>query len=414
MDSKQYIKISPDFDVLYVDAEGCSFDASGDEISNDDLEMGPLFCFAIPGIEEWLRRYVDATDFVDTVTDPSFDWKTWHCEGLLFAKAIREQLPRCYKLFYEPPYEDKNNTESCIEIDERIDNLIEVLGREECHNINKPSFMSHIDFRAERNDNYLSVLFQGNKNEAKVKIPFNSISEIRNWLEHIIEAREAKSIIECSGYKLHFFKQAIGAHTDMGQFWIVKSGKLHPVFTAYVNIREFVVGMYLSLMTKLGFYLYKNTDGCPSDEDRKAIWKPYNGLKSDIIESCIGGQSLTRKSSPSVPINETLVMFPDYGGCIFWDTMGVGVGDSKELYLETDNIKLNVPGLDRWSDFYDNHDKSQTFEEYWQEGWELAKIVRQQLPDNIDLYYMCYDPKQPERKIDYNCLLPHIIVPKTK
>lgn len=107
-------------------------------------------------------------------------------------------------------------------------------------------------------------------------------------------------------------------------------------------------------------------------------------------------------------------MFPDYGGCIFWDTMGVGVGDSKELYLETDNIKLNVPGLDRWSDFYDNHDKSQTFEEYWQEGWELAKIVRQQLPDNIDLYYMCYDPKQPERKIDYNCLLPHIIVPKTK
>ena len=92
MDSKQYIKISPDFDVLYVDAEGCSFDASGDEISNDDLEMGPLFCFAIPGIEEWLRRYVDATDFVDTVTDPSFDWKTWHCEGLLFAKAISKKI----------------------------------------------------------------------------------------------------------------------------------------------------------------------------------------------------------------------------------------------------------------------------------------------------------------------------------
>lgn len=108
-------------------------------------------------------------------------------------------------------------------------------------------------------------------------------------------------------------------------------------------------------------------------------------------------------------------MFPDWGGCIFWDTMGVGSGDAENIYLnDTDDseIKLNIPGLEKWSEFYDNHDDSQTFEEYWLEGWELAKLVRRQLPDNIDLFYMCYNPKQPNAIMDYNSNLPRIIVPK--
>lgn len=34
--------------------------------------------------------------------------------------------------------------------------------------------------------------------ETEAKIPYNSISAIRNWLEHIIEAKEA--IISCFPY----------------------------------------------------------------------------------------------------------------------------------------------------------------------------------------------------------------------
>ena len=29
-------------------------------------------------------------------------------------------------------------------------------------------------------------------------------------------------------------------------------------------------------------------------------------------------------------------------------------------------------GLQKWGDFYDNHDNSQTFEQWWQEGWKLG------------------------------------------
>lgn len=411
MYSNQYLKISPDFDVLYVDAEGCCFDGFGDEIINDDVDLGPRFSFAVPGIEEWLRRYVDATDFVNTVTAPSFDWKTWHYEGLLFAKAIRKQLPKCYKLFYEPPYEDKSNTVSCIEIDEEIDSLIECLGKEACPKVFKPSFTSHVFYKIERRNNSVSILFQLNKMKKEVNFPFCNLPGARNWLEHIIEGKETTSSIELYECKLYFCRQTIGVYKGMGQFWILDSKMVHPEFTAYVNVREFVIGLYLSLMTELGFGLYEGVDNYPSGEKMRIIWGPYNEMKSNVIESYIAGHIPFSEHGTNIPVNETIVMFPDYGGCIFWDTMGVGVGDADEVCLETGNFKLDVPGLDKWSEFYDNHDDSLSFEEYWRVGWELAKKVRKQLPDNIDLYYMCYDPKQPERIIDYEYWLPKIIVP---
>lgn len=105
MKQKRYIRLSPDFDVLYIDQESCCYDAYGDEIYNDNLELGPLFCFAMPGIEEWQKRYMYATDFSKTTTDPSFDWLTWHYEGLCFAKAIWEQMPKAFTLYYKREFE---------------------------------------------------------------------------------------------------------------------------------------------------------------------------------------------------------------------------------------------------------------------------------------------------------------------
>lgn len=121
------------------------------------------------------------------------------------------------------------------------------------------------------------------------------------------------------------------------------------------------------------------------------------------------------KDEDNTSVNETYVMFPEWGGCIFWDTMEVGSGNDECIYRDENSgsdIKLNIPGLKKWSEFYDNHDDSQSFEEYWHEGWELAKLVRKQLPEHIDLFYMCYDPKQPDAIINYHYELPKIVVPK--
>ena len=124
---KTYIRISPDIDVLCINSDSCCASAYGDEIYNDSPWLGPRFSIVVPGIEEWVKRYEDETDFAETTTEPSFDWISWHYEGLCFAKAIWEQMPRCYTLYYEPPFEDHSGTLDEVIIDEHVDSLIDRL-----------------------------------------------------------------------------------------------------------------------------------------------------------------------------------------------------------------------------------------------------------------------------------------------
>ncbi len=96
---KTYIRISPDIDVLCINSDSCCASAYGDEIYNDSPWLGPRFSIVVPGIEEWVKRYEDATDFAETTTEPSFDWISWHYEGLCFAKAIWELQKSCWKTY---------------------------------------------------------------------------------------------------------------------------------------------------------------------------------------------------------------------------------------------------------------------------------------------------------------------------
>lgn len=398
--------------MLYSDEEGCCYSAFGDEICIEDPELGPRFSIVMPGIEEWLKRYENATDFAETKTDPSFDWKAWHYEGLCFAKAIREQLPRCYTLYYDPPYEDRSNTISKIEIDDNVEDEINRLKPESVPAAVRPSFTNNLEFSVERKTDTVSVSFKVGNAKTDVEIQFDRLTGLKSWLKNIIEGHESTSGLGLPGLHLYFFRQVIGSHPDMGEFWIIPTCQHDAVFQAYVNIKDFVKGIYLSVMTNLGFMLYDDIDNYPSGKEREKLWTPYNTLKSGIIESFISGQPFKGSSNDErYHINESFVMFPDYGGCIFWDTMGGGSGDFDELLTDSGVLKIDVPGLEKWSEFYDNHDNSQSYEDYWNEGWKLAKQVRKQLPENIDLYYMCYDPSRPNSAVGYNCRLPRIIVP---
>lgn len=409
MNKKPYIRISPDIDVLFVDGDSCCASAYGDEISNDSPWLGPRFSIVVPGIDEWVRRYEDATDFAETTTDPSFDWISWHYEGLCFAKAIWEQMPRCYTLYYEPPFEDHSGTIVEVIIDENVDSLI---GRLRPLAKRTPAPLSrkdNIEYQLERKDDCVQITFRINNLVLGMPLSFKSLPGIKQWLKDIIDAKGEVCTIQLTGYNLHYARQTVGSHLEMGRFWISKNYPYNDEFTAYVDTKEFVRGFYLSLMTELGFGLYEDIDNHPEGEERSAVWKPYNDLKSRKIEAYISGIEIREDGIQSY-VNESFVMFPDWGGCIFWDTMGVGSGDFDELSTDNGDFKLNVPGLQKWGDFYDNHDNSQTFEQWWQEGWKLVKEIRRQLPDRIDLYYMCFDPKSPDEIIDYNSWLPRIIV----
>lgn len=251
MKDSPFIRISPDIDTLYIDAEGCCYLAYGDEVGIYDPSLGPCFSFVIPGLEEWATRYAMATDFADTTTDPSFDWKAWHYEGLCFAKAIWERLPRCYTLYYEPPYEDKSGTIGKITIDANIDKIIDKFHSLVGDNaVAEPSIKDNIIYKVERKDDNLTTMFRINNLEMEVSIPLGKLTAIRLWLKEIMECDGEDKVcsVRLDAFSFHFAHQTVGAHREMGQFWISKPNAYEGDFHAYVNTQEFARSLNLALM----------------------------------------------------------------------------------------------------------------------------------------------------------------------
>ena len=253
MDKRYYIRICPDYDILYDDMEGYSYCAYGDEVFNSEPTLGPLFRFAVSGIEEWLKRYEDATDFAETRTSPDFDWKSWHWEGLQFAKYIRERMPRCYDLYYKHPYEDKSGTlDDEILIDDTIDQRISSLGSSSSFAGKPCSKEDNVIIGVENNDDNLHITLSIRRLTADFHVSPNNINSIKRWLEDIAKGEDA---IECQVFgdkKLFFFPQKIGVHPEMGTLWVMKSCNSEVEFSAYVNRQEFVKAFYSKVFTKLG------------------------------------------------------------------------------------------------------------------------------------------------------------------
>ena len=179
MDRKSYIRISRDIDALYIDSDSCCAIAFGDEFCNECPSLGPRFSIVVPGIEEWVQRYVYATDFVETTTDSSFDWITWHYEGLCFAKAVWEQMPRCYELYYEPPFEDHSGTVGKLLIDEKVDGLIDRL-RPLANLASAPlSIKDNIVYKLERKGDSMLIRFRINNLVFDLPLSFKCLTGIK-------------------------------------------------------------------------------------------------------------------------------------------------------------------------------------------------------------------------------------------
>ena len=412
MKKEHHITICPDIDCVLMDEEGCGDSCYEDEIYNTEAHLAPIFSFVVPGFYEWHRRFEDKTDFAETTTDPSFDWRSWHRDGLLFAKEIYRQLPRNYNLIYRSPYEDRSGVIAEVDLSkDNIDSIIKSLGASPYNPDDKPSYKDNIIVRIWDEippKVFLSITLSINKYSISLAFHnYDDLKRLRLWMEHIAEDRE--DIIQTQfspGYKFIMIPQRIGQFTQMGRFRIEA---LDPddCFSGYVNRREFVRTLYLSLMTHFGFGAYKPNEFQKSLFPEQDIqWVLYNTLRSDIIEWFITDELYQSfpipKNSPERKVNETVVMFPD-GGCCFWDTMGAGCGDEEGLHLDSGDFDMDIPGLRKWI--------AGEGGSWWENGWELAKEVRKRLPSNIDLYYMCFDPSKPEDKVAYHCSLPRLLVP---
>lgn len=419
-----YIAISPDYDYYYKDDEGKCGGSTDDVIENYEWNLQPKFNIIIPGIAEWCERYVLATDFADTTTDPSFDWRRWHRDDLLFAKELYRQLPRNYKLIYRKPFEDCSRILNEVDFSkDSVDDVIRALGSIPDLPEAKPALKYNVTFTAENTDQSLVTLTLrvGNLVCSLTIHDLQDLQYVRKWMEGI--AKNDGIITRTIGFNHHtcdayMIPQRIGQFTQMGQIRIEKSCR-GELFSAYVNRHEFVRGLYLTLMTHFGFGIYTTeefqTENYPKGEELVKRWQPYNILKSDIIEWYITDDlyynSPIPKETGSHQVNETVVIFPDCG-CCMWDTMGVGSGNEEGLHLDSGEYDMNIPGLGNWINRCDYPDvQAPDYESWWEEGWRIAKEIRKRLPPTVDLYYMCFDPTRPDTHPDYNCSLPRLIVP---
>lgn len=102
-----------------------------------------------------------------------------------------------------------------------------------------------------------------------------------------------------------------------------------------------------------------------------------------------------------------LEMSPDHKRYLFFDNDSLGIGDEQEIEVENGNgekrtIKLdNIPGLREWHEEYlQNLEKEGYDWNAWsQKGYELARLVAKQLPEDVALFYPYGDEVQ--RKVSY-------------
>ncbi|MCF0165556.1 MAG: hypothetical protein HUJ92_09730 [Bacteroidales bacterium] len=251
MNRRYYIRITPDYDILYDDMKGCSYSAYGDEVYNSEPSLGPMFRFAVPGIEEWLKRYEDATDFAETTTYPDFDWKSWHWEGLQFAKYIRERLPLCYDLYYNSPYEDKSGTlDDEILVDDTIDQRISSLGKYSSFMGKACSREDNVKIEIENKDDKLHITLSIRSLTATFDVLTDDVKILKQWLENIAKGVNTSECYLFGDKNLFFFPQKIGIHPEMGTLWVMS--RCNSELSAYVNRQEFVKAFYSILFTKLG------------------------------------------------------------------------------------------------------------------------------------------------------------------
>lgn len=398
MKTKYTLYFTPDIlSYLVFHEQGTCSGSSDDIIENTDRDFPPKFSILVPGLSEWCERFAQATDFAETTTVPEFDWRCWHRDGLIFAKEVFRQLPRSYNLIYKAPYEDRSGILGTIDFSkDPVDEIIHSLGPIPNWPDTKPSYKYNVFFSVgQAEQGWTMISFYVGKLKYDLALyDRQELQCLRTWLERIVADNE--NIIRYSlgrrTREIFMMPQRIGQLSQMGQIRIENSSG-DDLFSAYVHRREFVRGIYLSLMSFFAF------GSCPAGEFQAVVFpegvfrQAYNDLRSDIIEWYITDELYFRSTVPtntgSRQVNKALVLF---SGCFSEAT--------------------DFPDFRAWSTQQPDPDTHpQDYDIWWQEGWGIAKEIRKRLPADTDLFYQCFDPALPEKHPVYDPCLPKIIVP---
>ena len=186
------------------------------------------------------------------------------------------------------------------------------------------------------------------------------------------------------------------------------------VFSLYSALLEYATGKHREKISKDWYYTEHDANGNYVYNK----WCFYNTIKSPLIEwflySNEGYRHKCPKFKPTLEINDVIHMWAEWGGGLFW--RGKCCGNADGIFVESENMRIDLTDLRELKEWYNEFDDStpedewpvEKYDKWFEKGWELAKVVRKRLPDNIDLHYQWRRYRLP-KSFDGNCDLPLIV-----
>ena len=265
--------ICPSAASLYIDTDGKPCEMESDTIAKRDyLWVRDSYSVILPGLKEWCERYRHAVDPVTHAVSAGFDWKSWHHDGLLFAKEIHKKLPREITLRYARPPGDESGLVEDFDVSlEVLDQLIEQLGHVPYDRNPVITDNVVVGVRAEEDNLSIRLKTKGTYETFTFSLEYDSLDLLKGFLERIVLC-DGKPVEWESNHAqngMYFFPQTIGDVKHMGQLHIYTEGKSEPDYTAYVNVRHLIRSIYRSIMSNAS-----------SLKDNDA----YKGLQSNMLE----------------------------------------------------------------------------------------------------------------------------------
>lgn len=187
----------------------------------------------------------------------------------------------------------------------------------------------------------------------------------------------------------------------------------------FVKTKHFVTQLYMALLMK---HVHPRDEESPGSYmksewfshtpnawwyEKRGVDAFYNAVKSLLIEWYMHSSVPWRKDKPQfrtfhhVPVY--IDFWADFGGSIFWDAVGVSIGDVQFVCAcGLDFEFYDMPELEEWyNDFIKLTDKYcmctgdahqdplsvPEIEEWQKRGYAIAKKLRSRLPVNLDIIY---------------------------
>lgn len=249
-------------------------------------------------------------------------------------------------------------------------------------------------------DNIFSIKIGGREYYSCLAEWFNDFERIRHQLEGIVYNSETRiELYDDTGdpTSIHLEEESLqGARQRVMRVTIFPAETDKPIISGYCDSQQAIRALYQGL---LGI----TCNGVDSEyaRDYEVDWDQYkfviyNKLKSPLIENYITGKAYNDRaySIRQHHIKERYRITADVSA-ILWDSQGCAyIIDDDDLF-ETDKFRIKIDGIYQWYrdldnvvDWADTEVKGDFDWAAWHHrGLQLAQSLRQQLPDEYDLWY---------------------------